>query len=76
MIRHDIDHPTVKRTLDDELICMIEKMSLTSTPAQIFRELKAKEGPDRLLSLTIKQVCYFFWYNSLDFLHLVKNKWA
>ena len=58
MVKHDLEHPTVNRKLDPELIQMIENMSLTSTPSQIFRELKAKERTERLISLTIKQVFF------------------
>ena len=56
MIRHDIEHKSINKNLELGLIQQIEEMCLRASPAHIFKELKARESQERIISLTLKQV--------------------
>ena len=56
MIRHELDHQSVTRYLDEDLKNIIMEMSARSSPSQIYKELKSKYNPERIINLTLKQV--------------------
>lgn len=58
MIRHEITHQNAQSPVDLELITKIEQMCLQSSPAHIYKELKASEPREKILNLTSKKVIH------------------